>query len=295
MFGYVLPHVPELRVRELERFRALYCGMCRTLGRRYGYAARFVLSYDFVFLAALLWESEDKVIIKSCACPASLRRRRCVCSESCGGAEGDSALDRAAAAGLILAYHKLRDNVADEGFFKATAARAAMIALRRAYRKAVRDCPSFDAAVREQLNSLARLESDATAPPDKVADAFAALLAGAAELDGAAGAAEQKMRVLRNLLYNVGRWIYYLDARDDLAEDMARGRDSILRRAGREMDDEALELTLSHSNNLAIAAFELLESNAWSDIVRNILCLGMPTAQAQIFAGTWKRREGGKI
>ena len=53
MFGYVKPYKPELRVRELEEYKAVYCGLCRELGQSFGLFARFTLSYDFAFLAML--------------------------------------------------------------------------------------------------------------------------------------------------------------------------------------------------------------------------------------------------
>ena len=53
MFGYVKPHVPELRVGEYELFRAVYCGVCRSMGRHTGTVSRFTLNYDYVFLAAV--------------------------------------------------------------------------------------------------------------------------------------------------------------------------------------------------------------------------------------------------
>ncbi|MBQ2191067.1 MAG: hypothetical protein II409_01500 [Clostridia bacterium] len=45
------PNIPELRVREKQRYEAWYCGLCRSLGRRYGQISRLLLSYDGAFLA----------------------------------------------------------------------------------------------------------------------------------------------------------------------------------------------------------------------------------------------------
>ena len=53
LFGYVKPFKPDLRVRELETYKAVYCGLCGQLGEAFGPAARLTLSYDFVFLAML--------------------------------------------------------------------------------------------------------------------------------------------------------------------------------------------------------------------------------------------------
>ncbi len=58
MFGYVRPSAARLTEEDQRRFGAVYCGLCRQLGERYGQAARMILNYDFTFLAVLLWQGE---------------------------------------------------------------------------------------------------------------------------------------------------------------------------------------------------------------------------------------------
>ena len=53
MFGYVTINKPELKIREFERYQGYYCGICRSLRKRYGISGQITLSYDMVFLAAL--------------------------------------------------------------------------------------------------------------------------------------------------------------------------------------------------------------------------------------------------
>ena len=54
MFGYVVVNQEALDAPSLRRYRAFYCGLCRTLGDRYGMAARMALTYDMTFLILLL-------------------------------------------------------------------------------------------------------------------------------------------------------------------------------------------------------------------------------------------------
>ena len=279
MFGYVRPASPELRVRELDMYKALYCGVCHTLGKRYGISARFILSYDFVFLCSLLWPPEEKPCFENRRCPAGLRKKRCVCNQN-------AATERAAGYGVILAYHKLLDNASDEGFFKAFAARLAMLGLSRAYKKARREFPEYDSAARLHLDALSALEKSEGSPPDAFAGEFAGLLAEAA----VAEQDESRRRIFEGLLYHLGRWLYYADARDDLGEDMEKGRPNPLRTGT--VDDEALETTMRHSNSLASAAFELLPETAWSEINRNILYLGLPAVLESVFTGKHKTNTG---
>ena len=95
MFGYVRPPLEDLPPEETERFRQAYCGLCHTLAKRHGLAARFILNYDFTFLAILL--SQREAAPTACArCPASPLRRRSFL-------EADAAMELAADESVILA------------------------------------------------------------------------------------------------------------------------------------------------------------------------------------------------
>ena len=93
MFGYVLPP-QDLPEEELNRFRRAYCGLCHTLGRRYGTAARFILNYDFTYLAILLSEREESVCRKSRCMAHPVHGREYL--------EDSAALDLAADESVIL-------------------------------------------------------------------------------------------------------------------------------------------------------------------------------------------------
>ena len=70
MFGYIIPERPELKIREYELFRAYYCGICKSIGKRYGQVKRLTLTYDSAFLAVLLSAVADeriKFVMKRCA------------------------------------------------------------------------------------------------------------------------------------------------------------------------------------------------------------------------------------
>ena len=157
MFGYIRPAYPELKLREYEAYRACYCGLCRALGSRYGLVARMILNYDFVLLVMLLWQPDEPVRFANARCPVKLCRKRPYC-RSC------AAMEKSAAMSVILAYHKLRDDVRDGGLWKRLGARAASRLLRRAYRKAAGEEPDFDRRVRQSLDALTALET-AGRPP----------------------------------------------------------------------------------------------------------------------------------
>ena len=128
MFGYVHISPDKLNGEEQQLYRACYCGLCHTLGRRYGVFARMILNYDLVFLAMLLSDGEA---------PRCGRRRclihpihpRCFCEET-------QALDAAADVSVLLTWWQMRDGVADHGFWGGWKYRFLSLLLHRAYQKA---------------------------------------------------------------------------------------------------------------------------------------------------------------
>lgn len=280
MFGYVRPNRDELKVRQLREYEGIYCGLCHTLGKRHGFAARFFLNYDFTFLAMLLAEEEGAPVLCSRRCPARLwcGKKSCVCSAG--------ALEPAADAGTILSYWKLRDMVQDGSFVQRLAGRALSLLLRPAYRRARALRPAFDQTVSACLEELRRLEEEGCSSLDRTADTFARILTAAAPPSGISA----RDRAMEQLLYHLGRWIYLVDAWDDLEEDRAAGNYNPItaRFPGGEEENRAyLRTTLLHSRNLIISAFGLLEPSGWSGTVENILYLGLPMVEELVFTGRW--------
>lgn len=282
MFGYVRPSLTRLREEDRDRFRAVYCGLCHTLGRRYGPAARMILNYDFTFLAVLLWREDGPEVL----------HRRCAAHPLAGRCyyPGNPALELAADESVILAWWQIQDALADPGKGKAKY-RAAALALRRAYEKARTCRPAFDDAARTQLARLRRLEAARSPSLDEPADAFAKLLAAAA---GEAGD-PVKRRVLEQMLYHLGRWVYLVDAADDLEEDFSSGSyNPLLCRYGLErgrLTEEAREglvVSLDHSIRLMAAAFELWDFGVWSSIIQATVYEGLFLVGRAVLEGTFQ-------
>ncbi len=282
LFGYVRPLSAELKVRELEDYKAVYCGLCCTMGKRHGFLARFTLNYDFTFLVMVLASDAEPCGMKQCRCPAHPFRKRKMCMQM-------SALDVAADESLILSYHKLRDDVADNGFIRGLPARIAALALNRAYRKAAEAQPEFDRKVKACLEELRVLEQERCPSMDRSADTFARILQAAAPVTGD----DVRDRALSQLLYHVGRWIYLIDAWDDLENDIRAGSyNPVLERFENEPKkyEQDVRVTLLHSRNLAVSAYGLAQSPRWDGILSNILYLGLNAVEELVFAGRWKKK-----
>lgn len=77
MFGYIKPCKPEMKVREFDTFKAIYCGLCKQLSHVFGPFASFTLSYDFTFMATVsLAMKETCGGFKKCACAANPLKKR---------------------------------------------------------------------------------------------------------------------------------------------------------------------------------------------------------------------------
>lgn len=283
MYGYVRPERGELKLREYDVFRGVYCGLCHTLQKRYGPLLRFAVNYDFTFLAMLLAGPEP---VRTCPrrCPYHPLRKT-ACPERSGP------MDAAADFTVILAYWKLRDGAEDKPFLPALGCRVLAALMRGAYRKASRVRPSFAVSAETELKALNDLEKENCASVDAPADRFARILRETAE--GETDPA--RSRILRELLYHLGRIVYILDAADDLADDMKSGTYNPLRYRFEPKDgklspeeEQELRLSLQHSHNGIVSAFELLERTPYTDILTNILYIGLPAVTQAVFTGTWR-------
>ena len=292
MFGYVRPALGRLSPEDRQRYQALYCGLCHRLGERCGFLSRMTLNYDFTFLAALL--SADDACCQR-RCPASpLKRRTAAC--------GSEALDLAADCSVILTYYKVLDEVADGRFTRRQFCRLGAGILRRAYRVCAARRPAFDEAVRREMGRLRCLEDEQCAVMDESADTFARLL------ESIAGEVEDptKRRVLAQFLYHLGRWIYLVDALDDLEKDKQEGNyNPIALRfglTGGVLTDEArksVAVTLDASIRQMAAAYELWTFGPWSALIQSAVYEGLYQVGHAVLEGTfhasdWREYFGGK-
>jgi len=282
MYGYVRPPLGTLSEEEQRRFRAVYCGLCRELGERYGLPARMILNYDFTYLAVLLSDGTEGEA-DAFRCPRHPLKKQAV-------RRGGASMEIAADESVILAYWQLRDGVEDHGFHRGLKYRAGAKALRRAYAKAAKARPGFDQAVRKQLQKLSALERERSPAMDAAADAFATLLAGAA------GEAENpvRRRVLGQLLYHLGRWIYLVDAADDLQKDARSGNyNPVALRYGLQEGRwtgegrKAFAATLDHSIHMMQTAYELWDFGVWGPLLEKTLYTGLYHVGGAVLNGTF--------
>ncbi len=289
MLGYVRAHAPELRVREHECYRALYCGLCKSMGKCTGQCSRMTLSYDFVFLAAVrIALNKETLTVKRERCIAHWIHPRKVVKSS-------PALSYCADASALLTYQKLLDDLADEKGGKRLRAMLARPFLHGAYRKARRRHPELDQKIALHLSHLHEYESTPQSFPsaDRPASYFGDLMQDVF----AEGLSDTDARLAGTVGRAVGRWIYLLDAADDFEEDCKKGRFNPYRAVFGDTlsqeERETIRLSLIAHLGEAEKAFLLIECDENPDvyeILANVLYLGLPNTAKSILNPKEKKK-----
>lgn len=274
MFGYIRTHVPELRVREHECYRAVYCGLCREMGRCTGCLSRLTLSYDFVFLTLVrMAVTGEKPTFSPRRCAVHPLRKRPMMN-------GNEALAHSARCAALLNYWKVRDDRADERGFKRLRAMLIQPFMAIGRRRARRVYGHLEAQIASHLAQLSALERDNTDSADLPANAFGALLRDIC----AYGLEGTQAKLAAAIGYHTGRWIYLIDALDDRAADAERGSYNPLNLmyGTSALTAEQTETFSAHLTGELMeieSALDLTDGDAFPEgmaLLRNMLYLGMP-------------------
>lgn len=269
MFGYVITSAESLPKDRQDRFRAFYCGLCRRLRLKYGLLGTATLSFDMTFLAVLLnalYEPKEIEAQERCV-PHPFKRHSYV---------DTPVLDYAADMNVALAYHKCLDNwLDDKNVF--SAAEAGL--LKSAYQKVEARYPRRCEDIVTWLDEIHAMEARNLSEIDPPVNATGAMLGKLFAWQADDIWAES----LRELGDGLGRFIYLMDAYEDLPADERRGRYNPLRAYRQRPDyEEFCQSALMLAIADATRAFELLPILRDADILRNILYSGVWSKYAMI-------------
>lgn len=284
MFGYVKTCTPQLRICEWEAYRGVYCGLCRTLGRRFGPLARLTLSYDFTFLAMLDMALREET--------PEYRRRSCGVNplRRCPHCEENDALRRSCDMAVLSLWYKAEDTIEDGGFWKRCGGRLLRVLLRRQYRRTAERYPTIDAVFAGEMSRQRKLEAGESVHLDELCEPTAKMTAA---MMGLLSEKPDEHRVLERLGYLLGRYIYMADALDDWEKDRKNGNfNPFLRLEG---EPEALKRRAKASLLLTIgemgATLDLLELRRFQPILENIIRLGLPQTVEELQLSPKQRRK----
>ena len=152
MFGYIEPDKGELKMKELTRYRAFYCALCKSIGARYSQTARLTLNYDCAFFALALCNTlgPSRCVPMRCGYKP-LKKPMPIIEQSAG-------IDFAADVNVALAYNKLCDDIADERGQKRIRAKVGRAALKQDYAKARRYNKALCGAIERSMAELNAIE-----------------------------------------------------------------------------------------------------------------------------------------
>ncbi len=261
MFGYITFYKDELKIKDFDRFKAYYCGLCKELGKRFNHLVRLGLSYDLTFLALLLdsVDSADTRFVKG-GCLKHLGRKRMIVSDN-------PSVAYSADMSVVLMYYKLADDLKD-GFSPLSA--FAILPYWLSVRKIRKLYPEKIASVKSCLSELAMLEKDKCTSTDETADCFARIMETLFSDDN---------DDLRALGYNLGRFIYIADAADDYVKDVAKDNYNPYRCAYPDADESMIKniASCSMATTLSMAAecYERLNIVKNKELLDNIMYLGL--------------------
>ena len=286
MFGYVKIYKPELKFKEYELYRGIYCSLCKQLGKSYGLFSRFILNYDFTLLSVFLLatkEKETEFEKSHCSfCPA----KKCL---SCK--KPDNTLEFCSAISIITAYHKVRDNYEDGSFTEKLKSFFLLPYFKSKYKKASECYPEISEEILNQMLKQKEIENKKTTSIDLAADASAKALGYIVSSQFV----ESQREIAYRFGYCLGRFIYLCDAFDDLEKDKKSGSYNVF--LNDNLNINFNEIRNNYTYLLDVTAdelaksYELIKFNRFKSLLDNIIYYGLDMAINKVTRKEEKRCE----
>lgn len=218
MFGYVTPLKSELKVREFEYFRSYYCGLCHEIKREYGNIPRFCLNYDLTFIGFLLEGLYSE--------PLKLQYVKCLKHPTSKLiiADKTKALNYSCNLSILFFNYKLKDNIIDDKSIKSSLFKLLLSPSVKKNLLLINDIASH---IDVNINNLSALENNKNfSTLDEICQPFSdtmGVILKAFPYD----IENDSLELRENLYwlgYYLGKWIYLIDALDDLKDDIYQNK-----------------------------------------------------------------------
>ncbi len=290
MFGYITVNRPEMKVKDLELYRSYYCGLCAELHRRYGRKGQLVLSYDCTFLAILLsgtYEPGEKEEMCRCILHPALVHREITSRFT----------EYAADMNVLLAYLKAADDWRDE---RSQSAKMLAMLLHGPYLELREKYPRQEKSVRRNIQALHRMETQPVEGSSGSGSADGGMTEILSRIEQSAACTgkflgelcvvseDEWASALRATGFYLGKFVYLMDAYDDLEKDRSSGSYNVLldlQAAVPETFDSFVQEILLDTAAHCCRAFERLPIVKDVDLLRNILYSGIWVRFNQIRSG----------
>lgn len=262
MFGFVAAYPPLLTEAQMDRYKACYCGLCRTLHERHGLLSRLTLTYDMTFLILLLsslYEPEESCGEESCIAHPFKKHEYWTNKISAYAADMN----------VALAYLNCRDDW-DDDCDPVSLAESKL--LESAYKKVCAEYPRQCAAMQDSIVRLNEIEKTWEERPDEASRCFGSLMA---ELFAYRDDDYWNARLRAFGMY-LGQFIYIMDACIDLRDDKRYYRYNPMRSLfntphEKERFSDILQMLIAQ----CVKEFEALPLEQDAELIQNILCFGI--------------------
>ena len=298
MFGYVTPLKAELKVKDFTRFRSYYCGLCLHIKKNAGNIPRMVLNYDMTFLGVLL----DSLSIKD----PDFELKRCIVhpKDKKPVVMNNSALQYSAAMNLSLYYHKIKDDIEDDNDIKSKVLEKVLYPYQKKINKSI---DNINNIIKDNLKDLREFENNKNfSSIDEICHPFSDIVGNILKLypNELINDNEELRNYLYSLGYTLGKWIYLIDAFDDLKKDMENKKfnpiNFLYNNDNKSYEEllplikERIEFTILNCSYNCKDILEKLPLKRNEEILKNILELGMMDRYLGVVNNTREDKRSGK-
>ena len=277
MFGFVNIDRSEMLGKDFDTYKAIYCSLCKQLGKEYSFLARFILSYDCTFYAVVGLSVSDN-------CPGFCAGR-CAFNplKKCNYLkQGEEQLSMAAALSVVTAYYKIIDDINDGGFFKKLLCYILKPLFSFWNKKAKKKHPEIERAVRTMSESQSEVENDSECSIDKASDPTAVMLS---DVMSKLACDDVEKKVYGTFGYFLGKWIYLIDAVNDYEDDLKHNHFNpyvIAFETKKSKHIEYINESLNTCLSQMLCAYNLMSVKRFDRIIENVLIHSLPKKQRSI-------------
>ena len=286
MFGYVKPELPYLYLKDDTLYKALYCGVCKSIGKTCSQRARLSLTYDIAFFSALVHNlANEDVNIKKQRCVAHWIKSRPMV------VKGDRLTDLSAKVNVELAYYKIKDDILD-----GNGGKIKLAFFKKSHKKVLKTNPEISKIIEKNYTDLFELQKKNCDSIDMVCEPFSKMM----EELGVYVLGETATDSVKRLFYFLGKWIYLIDALDDYEKDIkeknynplycAYGQKSTVKEL---FESYGKELSFVFSDVFSSMKIALSECKFYfnHDLIDNIVIRGIPAVTLKILKKEKEKNE----
>lgn len=278
MFGYIKPYEPFLRVIDLEKYKSYYCGLCRELKKSSGNFSRLYLTYDLTFFAIFfdaLSPNENEYSTFRCFFRPSKKKIAIVNNKS---------LRKASTLNSLFSYHKAKDDLRDDKDIKSFISSKYLLSKINKFKEL--DLLDSATLAFESINSME--SSKKFSSIDEIADPFAKIVGKIFEnIEG------NFSPLIKENLYNFGyclaKWIYLIDAIDDIESDTKNEKFNPLIVLYKDMKISEIRTLIEENliflNSTCSEILDNLPLYKNEEILQNVVDIGMMDKMKRVLKG----------